>query len=149
MYLANRQTGCRIAGIARAVPRHSWLLIVAHQVEGGQNDPSRLNCAAPFRGRLASTTDAVMVIASVLQLCRLLSGAVSWSGTIATTLPSPCFNCAAPFRERLVKAAIKGISTDWALQLCRPLSGAVRRPFVPVAVVQGPASIVPPPFGSG
>ena len=65
----------------------------------------------------------------MLQLCRPLSGAVSWRATEPDGTGHVGFNCAAPFRGRVVGPPVAPTSPPlrcW-LQLCRPLSGAVRR----------------------
>ena len=108
-----------------------------------------------------------------LQLCRPLSGAVSWTCGGGDCRCGGGFNCAAPFRERLVRRRRHLKVRAEQLQLCRPLSGAVSRQGIVVLVfvilgfncaapfrerlaggaectaVSAPASIVPPPFGSG
>ena len=86
----------------------------------------------------------------VLQLCRPLSGAVI-GGRRRIGIVAMRFNCAAPFRERLFPAYAVLEHPSAALQLCRPLSGAVmlRDGQIAGAGLDGGASIVPPPFGSG
>ena len=126
----------------------------------------------PFGSGYAQSHCAA-VIASWLQLCRPLSGAVicdtpgkSHSTDIGFNCAAPFrerlwsnfrnrhrrslrFNCAAPFRERLCISPRVGCCAPLWLQLCRPLSGAV----IAFSSVRGygvvKASIVPPPFGSG
>ena len=83
------------------------------------------NCAAPFRGRLVAAGIINGVMSIVLQLCRPLSGAVSFHPRLLLHRPTGRFNCAAPFRGRLEGNA------------------ATETNFVT------DASIVPPPFGGG
>ncbi len=63
--------------------------------------PSCFNCAAPFRERLRQLSGSTAPISRTLQLCRPLSGAVTYAVAGLVDGGLTRFNCAAPFRERL------------------------------------------------
>ena len=153
------------------------------RLERGQgNDWARgtgFNCAAPFRERLGGMMWPASTPSWTLQLCRPLSGAVSYddhrsrrrhglastpswtlqlcrplSGAVSSGLHADYpvdtgFNCAAPFRERLAPGGCLRERCHRKLQLCRPLSGAVSSIRMTDFAMASHASIVPPPFGSG